>query len=149
MKEKGIWQESSVAYTPQQNGVVELLNRTAVESARSMLHSAEDPVYLWAEAVSCAIYLQNRSVNKSSVTGRTPYETWKGVKPNISHLRVFGSEVFVHVPKGKRGKFDPKAIKCLHMGYCETQKAFRAWDPSSRKILISRDVIFNERIILS
>ena len=59
---------------------------------------------------------------------------------------MFGSEVFVHGPKGKRGKFDPKAIKCLHIGYSESQKAFRAWDPISRKILISRDVIFNENI---
>ena len=143
-KEKGIRQESSAPYTPEQNGVAERLNRTIVESARSMLHSAQVPIYLWAEAVNCAVYLQNRSASKS--IKNTPYEIWKGVKPNITHLRVFGSEVFVHVPKGRRGKFDPKAIKCLHMGYSESQKAFRAWDLISRKILISRDVIFNENI---
>ena len=50
----------------------------------------------------------------------------------------------MHVPKERRGKFDPKAIKCQHVGYCETQKAFRAWDPVNRKVLISRDVVFQE-----
>jgi hypothetical protein len=50
----------------------------------------------------------------------------------------------VHIPKEKRSKFEPKAMKCHHVGYCETQKAFRAWDPVSRKVLISRDVVFQE-----
>jgi transposase InsO family protein len=100
LKEKGIRQESSAPYTPEQNGVAERLNRTIVESARSMLHSAQVASYLWAEAVNCAVYLQNRSASKS--IKNTPYEIWKGVKPNITHLRVFGSEVFVHVPKRRR-----------------------------------------------
>ena len=64
LKEKGIRQESSAPYTPEQNGVAERLNRTIVESARSMLHSAQVPIYLWAEAVNCAVYLQTRSASK-------------------------------------------------------------------------------------
>lgn len=107
-----------------------------------MLHSAGAPLYLWAGAVNCTAYLQNRIMSKPIY--RTAYETWKGVKPNLTHLLVFGSEVFVHVSKGEWEKFDPKAVKCLHMGYCETQKAFRARNLNTKKILIIRDVIFNE-----
>ena len=109
LKEKGIRQESGAPITSQQ----ERLSRTITESAKKMLHYAEAPNYLRAEAVHCAVYLQNRSV--SETTNFTSFETMKGFKPTLNHLRIFGSEVFVHVPKGRKGKFDPEAIKCLHM----------------------------------
>lgn len=120
------------------------MNRTVLESARSMLHAANLPTELWAEAVNCAVYLQNRVAVKG--TEKTPYQVWKGVKPNVSHLRVFGSTVFVQVPRDERAKFDRKANKCIHVGYCETRKAFRAWDPVFRKLRISRDVVFDETV---
>lgn len=85
----------------------------------------------------------NRVATKT-VEGKSPYEVWKGVKPNVSHIRVLGSTVFLHIPKEKRGKFDLKAVKCHHVGYCENKKFFRAWDPVSRKVLISRDLVLQE-----
>jgi hypothetical protein len=66
------------------------------------------------------------------------------MKPNVSHLREFGSTVYAHIRREKRGKFDAKSIKCNHVGYCKTQKAFRVWDAVGRKVLITRDVIFQE-----
>jgi transposase InsO family protein len=143
LKENGIKHESSAPKTPEQNGVSERSNRTIVEPARSMLHAAGLPIELWAEASNTAVYIKNRVVSRSR-EGKTPYELWKGIKPNFSHLRVFGADAYVHVPKDERTKFDPKAIKCIHVGYCETQKAFRLWDPATRKVRISRDVLFNE-----
>ena len=142
LSKNGIRHETSVPKTPEQNGDAERMNRTIVESARSMLHSSGLSTNLWAEAVSCSVYILNRIITKS-VEGRTPYE-WYGKKPNVSHMRIFGAEAFVHVPRSERSKFDSKSIKCVHVGYCETQKAFRLYDPNSRKVLISRDVIFNE-----
>lgn len=41
----------------------------------------------------------------------TPYEVWTGKKPFLSHLRVFGCEAYVHVPKEKQTKLDPKDEK--------------------------------------
>lgn len=85
--------------------------------------------------------------NSSSVKEsrrKTPYEFWKGIKPIFFHLRVFGADAYVHVPKDERTKFDSKANKCIHVGYCETQKGFRLWDPATRKVKISREVLFNE-----
>jgi hypothetical protein len=115
LKRKGIRHESSMPKTPEQNGVAERVNRTIIESARSMLHSSGLPTELWAEACSCAVYLQNRMAVKG-VDGKTPYEVWNGVKPNLSHLRIFGSDVFLLIPRDERGKFDPKPIKCQHVG---------------------------------
>ena len=132
--------------TTEQNGVAERVNRTIIESATSMLHSSGLPTKLWAEACSCAVYVQNWMAVKG-VDGKTPYEGWNGVKPNLSHLRIFGSDVFLLIPRDERGKFDPKAIKCQHVGYCETQKGFRAWDPVGRKVHTSRYVIFHEKIL--
>lgn len=81
------------------------------------------------------------------VGGKTPNEVWNGVKPNLSNLRIFGSDVFLNIPRDERGKFDPKAIKYQHVEYCETQKGFRALDSVGRKVHISRDVVFHEKVL--
>lgn len=146
LKTKGIRHETTVPKTPQQNGVSERQNRTVIESARSMLHFANKPTELWAEATNCAVYVLNRVAAKG-LDGKTPYEIWKGRKPNLSHLRIFGCTAYAHIPHDERAKFDPKAIKCCFVGYCETQKAFRLWDPIKRKLRISRDVVFHEEFV--
>lgn len=109
--EKGICHETTIAYTPEQNGVAERVNRTILESARSMMHFASLPLKLWVEACNTTVYLLNRVATKS-VEGKTPYEIWKGMRPNLSRIRVFCSIPYVHIPKEKRGKLDPKSIKC-------------------------------------
>lgn len=58
----------------------------------------------------------------------------------MRHLKVFGTSVMVHVPKVKRRKFDPKAVKGVFVGYCEDTKGFRVYLPESHKFEISRDV---------
>ena len=70
--------------------------------------------------------------------------TW-GAKPDVSNLRVFGSIAFVHIPKIERQKLDKKSIRCVFIGYSNTQKAYRFWDPVSRKVKISRDALFDEQ----
>ena len=144
LKEKGIKHETSVPRTPEQNGVAERLNRTILECSRSILHSSNLYTEMWTEATSCAVYILNCVYSKSAPAKKTPYELWTGRKPSLAHLRIFGSNVFVHVPKEERSKFEPKSIKCIHVGYSETQKAFRVFDPVARKVRVSRDVIFVE-----
>jgi hypothetical protein len=146
MKKMGIRHETSVPQTPQQNGVAERQMRTIVEMARSMLHGANLSTELWAEASNAAVYILNRVYSSTALEEKTPYEMWYGKKPNLAHVRIFGSTVYSHVPKKERGKFDPTGRKCVLVGYCETQKAFRLWDPSARKVRISRDVLFDEFI---
>ena len=141
--ENGIARQTSTPYTPQQNGVAERANRTIVEMARSMLHAQNIGLELWAEAVSCAVYIRNRCPT-TALDSMTPEEAWTGVKPCIAHLKVFGCYAYAHVPQEKRTKFDAKAIKCLFLGYCEGTKAYRLLSLESNKILKSRDVIFCE-----
>ncbi|GJU50606.1 putative ribonuclease H-like domain-containing protein [Tanacetum coccineum] len=69
----GISHETSVARSPQQNGVVERRNRTLIEAARTMLIYAKAPLFLWAEAVATACYTQNRSMIRRR-HGKTPYK---------------------------------------------------------------------------
>ena len=98
MKKDGIKHELTVSQTPEQNGVAERMNRTLVESVRSMLVGANLPQRFWAEALATAVYLRNRSPTKS-LDGLTPHEAWIGVKPSVSHLNVFGCTAFAHVWK--------------------------------------------------
>lgn len=138
---KGIVHQTSTAKTPEQNGVAERYNRTILESAKSMLYSSTLGTRFWAEASAAAVYLHNRVSCKAMLT-MTPYEGWHGRKPDVSHLRIFGCDAYSHISKDERSKLDPKGLKCKFVGYSETQKGFRLYDPSSGKVKISRDVQF-------
>ena len=87
----GIIHQKTNPYTPQQNGMSERMNRTLVEKARCLLFDAGLQKCFWAEAINTAVYLRNRS----AVAGhkKTPYEIWTQKQPDVSHLRIFGSEV--------------------------------------------------------
>ena len=145
LKNEGIRHELTVPKTPEQNGVAERLNRTVVEMSRSMLIDAKLRKKFWAEAVSTAVYLKNRSPSKP-LQNMTPYEAWHGRKPVVSHLRVFGCDAYAHIPRDERSKFDSKTRKCILLGYGEQTKGYRLYDPIQQKVLYSRDVKFNENV---
>ena len=142
LREKGIHHETTVPYSPQQNGIAERINRTLQEAALSMILHAGVSKGFWAEAVFSAAYIRNRVI--TTATGVTPYERWYGKKPDVSNLRVFGCTAYGHVPDSLRQKLDQKAVKMRFVGYGLTQKGYRFYDDNKRKIFICRDVIFNE-----
>jgi hypothetical protein len=135
----GIRREFSCRYTPEQNGVAERNNRSIVEAAGAMLEEKSMPKSYWAEAVRTAVYIQNRIGDKVS-----PYEQYFGTKPNLRHLRVFGSIAYVHIPKEKRKKLDTKAEKCILVGYSDEQKGYKCYNPQTKRACVSRDVVFDE-----
>ena len=96
LKAEGIRHELTVPKTPQQNGVTERLNQTLVEMARSMLLYSKLPKKFWGQAILTAVYLKNRTPVEA--LNKTPFEVWHGKKPKVNHLRVFGSDAYVHVP---------------------------------------------------
>ena len=142
----GIERQVTVARTPQQNGVAERANRTIMEAARAMLHAAGLPLSFWEYAVMAAVYLRNRSPTKA-LTDATPYEAWRGDKPDLSHLRVFGCRAYMHVDKTKRSKLQPRSVPVVFVGYAAEAKAWLVYDPvSSKKTHVSRDVTFHESV---
>ncbi|KAE8734503.1 hypothetical protein F3Y22_tig00000764pilonHSYRG00191 [Hibiscus syriacus] len=139
----GIRRPMTVPRSLQQNGVAERKNRTILDMARSILKSKKLPKEFWAEAVACAVYLTNRSPTRS-VWGKTPQEAWSGRKPDISHLRTFGSIAHVHVPDERRTKLDDKSESFIFIGYDINSKGYKLYNPNNKKFVISRDVVFNE-----
>jgi hypothetical protein len=81
-----------------------------------------------------------------TVHGMTLEEKFTGKKPNVSHLIVFGCIAYMHVLDEKRSKLDPKVKKCIFIGYSLKQKGYRCFNPSTRKLQVSRDVVFDEMV---
>ena len=144
LRKEGVRHELTVPKTPEQNGVAERANRTLVEMVRSMLVDSKLPPKFWAEALSTAVYLRNRSPTKA-VEGMTPFEAWMGEKPGVEHLRIFGCVAYAHVAKEERKKLDSKTRECVFLGYGAERKGYRLHDPKRTKVFHSRDVVFNEK----
>lgn len=138
LRKEGIQHQLTVPYTPQQNGVAERKNRSLTESAKCMLLDAGLNNRFWGEAILTAAYLQNRLPSRS--INKTPVELFTGVKPNLDHIRVFGSKVYSLVPKQKRKKWDDKAEEGVLIGYDGSTKGYRILDPKTAKVWISRSV---------
>nr|GEU62943.1 retrovirus-related Pol polyprotein from transposon TNT 1-94 [Tanacetum cinerariifolium] len=84
----------------------------------------------------------------SDLWGPSPITSRGGNSVDYSNLRVFGCPVYVHV---NEGKLVPRAVKCIFLGYGSGVKGYRVWclDPKYRKIIHSRDVTFNEDVIIN
>ena len=90
----GISQEFSAPVTPQQNGVVERKNKVIQEMARAILHNKDVARNLWGEAINTVCLTVNRVYFRPG-TKKTPYELWKGRKPNFKYFRIFGTTCFI------------------------------------------------------
>lgn len=143
----GIARHKTIPRNPQQNGVAERMNRTLLERARCMLSNAGlwHRREFWAEAVSTACYLVNRSPH-SALDFKVPEEIWSGNPVDYSNLRIFGCPAYAHV---NDGKLAPRAIECIFIGYASESKGYRLWCLESQKLILSRDVTFNEDALLS
>ena len=141
--QNGIHQELTQAGTPQQNGVSECRNRTIMEKARSMAVDCNLPKNLWTEVVSHATFLINRSPTRAN-SGTTPEAKYSSKVPDISTLKIFGCLAYVHVPKDARKKLDSKTHTCKFLGIDSNSKTFRLFDSQIGKVIINRDVVFDE-----
>ena len=101
----------------------------------------------WAEAINMACYVVNRAPS-AALNFKTPEEAWSGTPADYSDLKIFGCPAYMHV---NEGKLEPRAKKCIFLGYAFGVKGYRLWcpDPKSPKFIISRDVTFDELSMLS
>jgi transposase InsO family protein len=141
-KQKGIVLETTIAYTPQLNGVAERMNRTLMDKTRAMLLDGNVDKKLWSEAIGAAAYVINRSPTNALKGNKTPAELWYGEKPDVRKLRVFGCDAYRFIPKEKRGKLDARSEKLIMVGY--SPNGYRLYDKSKNKLVLARDVKFNE-----
>jgi hypothetical protein len=142
-EQAGIRHHFTAPYTPQQNGVVERKNRTVMEMARALLKSMNIPGVFWAEAVRHAVYLLNRLPTKP-MGDRTPYEAINGRKPHLGHLRMFGCTGHVRPAVPHLKKLDDRSLPMVYLGIEEGSKAHRMFNPNNNRIVVSRDVVFEE-----
>ncbi|CAK1597413.1 unnamed protein product [Parnassius mnemosyne] len=141
LKTNGITRRLSVPHTPQQNGVAERKNRTLIEMARCMMRQVGCPPSFWAEAVNTANYIRNRCPTRA-INGEIPFTIWKGNKPTVIYMQVFGSKVYYKEKGKQRGKFDSVSEVGIFMGYDTQSKAYRIHNPRNKKIILSRNVKF-------
>ena len=109
--------------------------------ARSLMFTMNLPKPYWGDAILVAAYLINRMPLKT-LDFQSPLEALKGKNEYIVPSKVFGCVCFVHTKNA--GKLDPRALKCVFIGYSPTQKGYKCYHPPSRKSFVSMDVTFRE-----
>ncbi|CAM8901857.1 unnamed protein product [Rhodiola kirilowii] len=145
LSSKGCVHQTSCAYTPQQNGVVERKHRHILNVARALRLHASVPKCFWGDCVMTAAYIINRTPTPL-LGGKAPYEVLFGAAPSLAHMRVFGCLCYVSSIPKFRDKFDPRAYPCVFLGYPYGKKAYKVYCLHSHKILVSRNVHFFEDI---
>ncbi len=150
-KDEGIMVETTVAYTPEQNGAAERNQAVVLMKARTMLYESRLPLFLWPEAYLTAVYIMNRS---KTAIDKTPYEalnislgfTEEG-PPDVTNLRAFGCKAWIHLPQERRIQSEKLAVRAQH-GYLVGYKAsnvYKIWVPEEHKVVESSHVTFDEQ----
>jgi hypothetical protein len=143
--EHGIDPQTTTAHTSQSNGVAERMHRTLMDRTRTVLSAAGLSTAFWTEALKYVAYTTNRCPS-AALEGMTPYEAWTGEKPDLSRLHPFGCVAIRHVLPADRksGKLSPRAVRCAMVGYTANKEAYLLWDPTERRVVASRDVVFRD-----
>lgn len=142
---KGIKQQSSCTETPQQNGVVERKQKHILETARCLFYQSNLSMQFWGDCIQCAVHLINR-MPLTVLNGMTPYEKIHSIKPKLDYLKVFGCLCYVSTLKQGRHKFSQRAQQCVFLGYPANKKGYKVYNIERQMEIISKDVIFHERI---
>nr|GEY36859.1 retrovirus-related Pol polyprotein from transposon TNT 1-94 [Tanacetum cinerariifolium] len=140
---EGIHHQTSVARTPEQNGVVERRNRTLVEAARTMLSAAKVPLFFWAEAIATACFTQNRSLVIPRHE-KTTYHIINERKPFVKFFHIFGFVCYIVRDGENLDKMKEKGDECIFVGYSTQSRAYRVFNKRTNVIMESIHVNFDE-----
>ena len=141
----GIVVRFSCPHTSQQNGRSERMIRTINNTIRTLLFQARLPTSYWVEALHTAVHLLN-ILPSTSIQNRVPYTILYQKKPSYTHLRTFGCLCFPNLNHSFLHKLAARSTPCLFLGYPSSHKGYRCVDLKTRKIIISRHVVFDESI---
>ncbi|KAJ9551125.1 hypothetical protein OSB04_015170 [Centaurea solstitialis] len=145
LRDCGIVSQLSPPRTPQLNGVAERRNRTLLDMVRSMMSRATLPMSFWGYALETAAHILNLVPTKK--VAKTPSEMWTGTCPSLAHIKVWGCEVFVR--RETNDKLEPRAEKCLFVGYPYKSFGYIFYKPSENKVFVARRGVFLERELIS
>jgi hypothetical protein len=145
LKASGILSQLTPPRTPQRNGVSERRNRTLLDMVRSMMSLIDLPLSFWGYALETTAFTLNRAPSKSIET--TLYELWFGAKPKLSFLKVWGCEAYVK--RLMSDKLEPKAEKCVFIGYPKETIGYTFYHRSEGKVFVAKNGSFLEKEFLS
>ncbi|KAL2232434.1 UNVERIFIED_CONTAM: Retrovirus-related Pol polyprotein from transposon RE1 [Sesamum indicum] len=145
IKNHGIIHQKSCIYTPQQNGVVERKHKHLLQVARALMFESHLPKHFWAESILAATFIINR-LPSPTLNWKSPYELLYETSPSYQPLKTFGCLFYAANVQPHKSKFEPRATRCVFIGYVHGQKAYKLYDIEQRSVLISRDVIFHENV---
>ena len=139
----GIDWEYTEAYSPEQNGIAERINRTLVDGSLAMLRHAGLSFSFWQEAMDHFVYIKNRTPH-SKLSGRRPIDEWNEALDEIERedlwsVKTFGCRADVYIPPSKRrgGKDGDKVRTCVYLGKAKNRKAEAFYDFDRDKIIYS------------
>lgn len=138
--DNGIKRQLFALYTPYYNRVCERKNVTTLDMVRRFFNKSSLQKTLYPEFVVWSTYVLNWS--PSSVLTRTPKEDWSGIKLIVHYFKVFGYIGYTHMTYHKRTKLDDKGEKCILLGISDKSKGYKLYDLITKKLLISKDVVF-------
>jgi len=142
-EEHGIRREFSTTRTPQQNGVVERMNRMVQQMAHAMLDESRTPATFWGEAAFAAVIILNKTNVRVNST-QTPHELWYGETPSVKHLKIFGSKCYIKNNDEHLGKFKPREDEGILLGYSPHSNACKCYNKRLGRIVDSIDVVVDE-----
>ena len=134
----------SAPFCQEQNGLAERHIQTLNCCISAMIIGSGLPKPYWGEAALYAAYILNRTP-RDSLNGKTPYEILTGKIPDIRMIHAFGCSTYCHIPKQQQTKFEPKVELCVLLGIQPNFDAFCLLCLSDLKIMVSRDVSFDDQ----
>ena len=145
LKQCGIVSQLMPPRTPQRNGVSERRNRTLLDMVCSMMSLTDLPLSFWGYALETVAFTLNRAPSRS--IEMTPYELWFGKKPKLTFLKVWGCNAYVK--RLQPDKLEPKAEKCVFIGYPKETIGYTFYHRSEGMIFVAKNEFFLEKEFLS
>ena len=145
-KELGVNILTSVPHMHQQNGHAERFIRTIMDKSQAIQIESCAPQSWWEFAVDCAIHVYNRTPIQRH-NWKTPVELLKHMKPDVTHLRVFGCGVYIFLPEEVcHNKLNPKSKLMTFIGYPQGIKGYLFMRSPNNVLFTAVQALFNKTL---